>query len=524
MTDNNEPDFRFKPIFGYLAALIVFALGVTVLITLDKGWKMSDLPEIGQAAYKPAGPPVIRPGPPKVRQARAAGLYYPADPAELYRTIDQLLGLDKPLGLVNARSVLAPHAGYIYSGDVAAAGFRQTTKDFNRVFILAANHSNEADFNGVSLPDFTHYQIPGADVPLAAVVDDLLKKPLFVQEPAAHTKYMIEVELPFLYSLRNRPAKPDFAIIPMILGHMDETSITQLAKILHSYDDGHTLFVFSVDLSHFYTDSKARQLDTFTIQSILSRDTTSLARSTADGPQVLLTMVELAELSGWESTMLQYKNSGEVSGDKNKVVGYTAIAFHEPFSLSSKEQEELLILARNTIKQFLQEGDYDNADPALLDKHKILKIPRGVFVTLKKNGQLRGCIGDIISPNPIFEGVQLCAVRSATRDSRFSPVTLDELDRVIISISVLEFPSQIKAADPEEYPSLLRPGRDGIIMIHKGKRSTYLPQVWDDIPDPVKFLSRLCLKQGSPADCWLDKETTLYRYGAYEFGEKKKSL
>ena len=524
MTDNNEPDYRFKPIFGYLAGLIVFALGVTLLITLDKGWDRSDLPEISRPPLKYAEPTPVRNIPTKIRQAKAAGLYYPADPQELYKIIDQLLGLDKPLGLANVRSVLVPHAGYIYSGDVAAAGFRQMTKDFNRVFILAANHSGEADFSGVSLPDVSHYQIPGADIPLSAVVDELLKKPLFVQEPAAHTKYMIEVELPFLYSLRNRPAKPDFTIVPMILGRMDDTSIAQLAKILHSYDDGHSQFVFSVDLSHFYTDRKARQLDSHTIQSILSRDTASLARTTADGPQVLLTMVELAELSGWESTMLKYKNSGEVSGDKNKVVGYAAIAFHEPFSLSSQEQEDLLALARKTIDQFLQEGDYDNADPTLLDKHKILKIPRGVFVTLKKNGQLRGCIGDIISPNPIFEGVQLCAVRSATKDSRFTPVTPDEMDKIVISISVLEFPSQIKADSPADYPSLLKPGRDGIILLHKGRRSTYLPQVWDDIPDPVKFLSRLCLKQGSPANCWMNKETTIYRYGAYEFGEEKKPL
>ena len=522
MKENNGPTYRFKPIFGYLAVLIAFALGMTVLATLDKGWKRSDLPDISRPLEKHAQAPAKRRAAPKTRPAKAAGLYYPADPQELYSKIDELLNSKEPLGLPHVRSVLVPHAGYIYSGDVAAASFRQVTKSFNRVFILAANHNGAADFKGVSLPDFTHYRIPGADIPLAAVVDDLLKNQLFVHEPAVHDKYMIEAELPFLYSLRKRPDQPDFVIIPMIVGRMDEASVTRLATILNSYNDGHTLFVFSVDLSHFYTDSKARQLDSHTIQSILSRDTKALARSTADGPQVLMTMVELAKLNGWESTMLQYKNSGAVTGDMNRVVGYAAIAFHEPFSLTLREQEELLTLARNTIEQFLQKGDFDNAEPALLEKHNILKIPRGVFVTLKKDGQLRGCIGDIVSPNPIFEGIQLCAVRSAVKDSRFSPVSLTELDKVVISISVLEFPSRLNARSPDEYPGLLRPGRDGILMVHRGKRSTYLPQVWDDIPDPVEFLSRLCMKQGSPANCWMDKETTLYRYGAYEFGEGKK--
>jgi AmmeMemoRadiSam system protein B/AmmeMemoRadiSam system protein A len=491
---------------------------------LDKGWEKGDLPELSRPVIGYIEPPTVRNIPEKTRLAKAAGLYYPADPKELYNVVDELLNLDKPLQLPNTRSVLVPHAGYMYSGDVAATSFREISKNFNRVFILAANHSGEADFSGVSLPDVSHYQIPGAHIPLSSVVDDLLKNPLFVQEPAAHTKYMIEVELPFLHSLRGRPAKPDFAIIPMILGRMDQTAIAQLAKTLNDYNDGRTLFVFSVDLSHFYSDDKARHLDSYTVQSILSRDSNSLARSTADGPQVLLTMINLAEINGWESTMLRYKNSGEVTGDKDKVVGYGAIAFHEPFSLTIKEQDELLGLARRTIEQFLQEGDFNDTDPAFLDKHSILKIPRGVFVTLKKDGQLRGCIGDIVSPNPLYEGVQLCAIKSATKDSRFTPVTPDELDKVVISISVLEFPSQIKAKSPADYPALLRPGRDGVIMVHRGRRSTYLPQVWDDIPDPVMFLSRLCLKQDSPANCWMDKETSLYRYGAYEFGEEKKAL
>jgi AmmeMemoRadiSam system protein B/AmmeMemoRadiSam system protein A len=524
MTNENESIYRFKPIWGYLAILIFFSLGVTVLVTLDKGWQRDDFAGISRVDPMHTEPPPVRNIAKKTRQAKAAGLYYPAEPEELSRTVDQLLSHDKPLGLSNSRSVLVPHAGYIFSGDVAAAGFREVARSFNRVFILAANHSGEADFSGVSLPNVSHYQIPGAEIPLSGVVDDLLNNPLFVQQPAAHTKYMIEVELPFLYSLRGRPREPDFTIIPMILGRMDQASVVQLAKILNGYNDGHTLFVFSVDLSHFYTDSQARQLDSYTTQAILSRDTNSLSRSTADGPQVLQTMIALAEINGWESTMLKYKNSGEVSGDKNKVVGYAAIVFHEPFSLTNKEKEDLLILARRTIEQFLQEGDFTDPDPALLDKHSILKIPRGVFVTLKKNGQLRGCIGDIVSPNPLYSGVQTCAIRSATKDSRFTPVTPDELDKVVISISVLEFPNQIKAKSPGDYPSLLRPGKDGVIMIHKGRRSTYLPQVWDDIPDPVMFLSRLCLKQGSPANCWMDKQTTLYRYGAYEFGEQKKHL
>ncbi|UCD66540.1 MAG: AmmeMemoRadiSam system protein B [Deltaproteobacteria bacterium] len=524
MKEKNQRYSYLKPVFGYLIVLILFALGSTFLFTLNKGWDSRELDEAIQQSKFDKKTFSTRDMPENIRPAAAAGLFYPDDPDKLYQEIDSLLAAKQPIRLQGVHSALVPHAAYMYSGDVAAASFREVTKDFRRVFIMAANHNGETNFRGVSLPTFSHYEIPGVQVPLSGIVDELLDDPLFVQEPAAHTKYVIEVELPFLYALKGLPEEPGFTIIPMILGRMDEADITRLAGILNTYADENTLFIFSVDLSHFYTDRKARQLDSFTIQSILSHDSAALSQTTADGPQVLLTMVELAELNGWESTLLQYKNSGAVSGDRSKVVGYAAIAFHRPFSLTKDEKTELLKLARSTIEEYLQNGDFSDTDPALLEKHTILKIPRGVFVTLKKDGQLRGCIGDIISPNPLHEGVQFCAFRSAFKDTRFSPVTLDELDNVVISISILEFPSQIKVKNPLEYPRVLRPGEDGIIMVHRGKRSTYLPQVWDEIPDPVEFLSRLCLKQDSPANCWQDSQTILYRYGALEFAEENKEI
>jgi AmmeMemoRadiSam system protein B/AmmeMemoRadiSam system protein A len=524
MTQKSQRFSDIKLVLAYLIIMIFFALGATLLLSVQKGWDSRDLDKAIQQSQLYKKVPAKRDMPDNFRPPAAAGLFYPADPVTLQQEITNLLSAARPIKLQGVNALLVPHAAYMYSGDVAAAGFREAVKDFQRVFILAANHSGEANFKGVSLPAFSHYEIPGAQLPLSGIVDELLADPLFVQEPAAHTKYVIEVALPFLYGLKGEPQKPDFAIIPMILGQMDGASITRLAEILNSYADDKTLFVFSVDLSHFYTDKRARQLDSLTIQSILSRDSKTLSQTTADGPQVLLTMVQLAELNGWESTLLKYKNSGAVSGDGSKVVGYAAIAFHKPFSLTHNEKNELLKLARATIEEYLEKEAFSDTDPSLLEKHAILQIPRGVFVTLKKDGHLRGCIGDIISPKALHEGVQSCAIRSAVMDSRFSPVTLDELDNLVISISVLEFPSQIKVSNPLQYPGALRPGKDGIILVHKGKRSTYLPQVWEDLPDPIEFLSQLCLKQGSPANCWQDSQTILYRYGALEFGEEKKEI
>ena len=522
MTEPNRRINEIMLIVGYLAALVFFALGATFLLTLGKGWDRQEMEDAIRQARLEAQAYSPRDIADNIRPAAAAGVFYPFSGDALSGEIDRLLSAAQPIKLKGMQAVLVPHAAYMYSGTVAAAAFREVADDFRRVFILAANHSGEADFTGVSLPPYSHYEIPGAQIPLANIVDDLLADPLFQEVPAAHTKYVIEVELPFLRGLKRKAAHPDFTVIPMILGKMDNDTIARLAEILNGYADDRTLFVFSVDLSHFYTDSKARQLDSLTMQSILSRDDNTLSQTTADGPQVLLTMVQLAELQGWESTLLKYDTSGTVSGDRSNVVGYAAIAFHEPFTLSPGEKQELLQLARSTIEEYLEKGDFSETEPVLLEKHSILKIPRSVFVTLKKSGQLRGCIGDIVSPNPLHENIQLCAVRSAAKDYRFSPVTLEELDNLVISISVLEFPAQLKADNPLQYPSLLQPGKDGVIIVYKGKRSIYLPQVWEDIPDPVSFLSQLCLKQSSPANCWQDSQAILYRYGALEFGEEHK--
>jgi AmmeMemoRadiSam system protein B/AmmeMemoRadiSam system protein A len=455
-----------------------------------------------------------------VREPKGAGSFYPKDAEQLYTLVDKLLAKDKPLNLPGTRAVLVPHAGYVYSGEVAAAAMRELSKEFDRVFILAANHSGEANFFGVSLPQVSSYAIPGTEIPLSPLVDELRKQSLFTSVSAAHTAYMIEVELPFLYTLAGRERNKPFSIIPMIVGRLDRESIQKLAETLGRYADERTVFVFSVDLSHFYPDSKARKLDYASIDAVLSRNTDALAQVTTDGNHVLMTMVELAELNGWDATLLKYKNSGDVSGDRDRVVGYAGIAFHQPVRFSPEQRKILLNLARETIEEHLEPGKTREPAQDVIGQHTILGVPRGVFVTLKKHGELRGCIGDLISNEPLYRGVKSFAIKSATQDPRFKPVTRDELDDLVLSISVLEYPRMMKVDDPRQYAKLLKPGRDGVILMYNGRSSTYLPQVWEDLPDPVNFLSRLCMKQGAPANCWLEPETVLFKYSAYEFGEE----
>jgi AmmeMemoRadiSam system protein A len=124
-----------------------------------------------------------------------------------------------------------------------------------------------------------------------------------------------------------------------------------------------------------------------------------------------------------------------------------------------------------------------------------------------------------MAKGPLLESVRSCAVDASLNDRRFRPVTAEELDDLSVSISILDFPRLVRVERPEELARALRPHRDGAILVHGGRRSTYLPSVWESIPEPREFLSRLCIKQGSPADCWLDPATSLYRYSAYEIAE-----
>ena len=440
---------------------------------------------------------------------------------ELYEEVERYLDAGPRLGLRGVHAILVPHAGYVYSAEVAAASFREVARDFRRVCLIAANHNGRADISGPSILGVTHYAIPGAEIPLDALADELLRHDLFEEVPLAHEQHMIEVELPFLHHLRGRPEPPDYTIVPMIVGRIGLPQVEQLAATLARYASDETLFVFSVDLSHFYDYDTARRLDQDSIQSVLAADQEALARVTTDGNHVLQTMVALARRSGWEPTFLMLRNSGDVSGDHSRVVGYASIVYHDPFELTVEEQGELLAFARRTVEEYVRTGDAPEAEETWLDAFPIFHTPRGVFVTLEKEGRLRGCIGQLSPSGPLHFAIREAAIGAASRDRRFPPVTESELPELSCSISILGLPSRVEVERPEEYLEVLRPGVDGVILVAGGRRSTFLPQVWEDLPDPEQFLSRLCEKQGSPPEAWRAPGTVVYRYGAFVFGKGK---
>ncbi len=510
-------------------ALLLFAGLLAMLVWWGKDWRKDEAPaeepiaeveeEIEPAPATPERPAIaLRAGPREVRPTSVAGSFYPGDEASLYAEVERYLATAPNLGLRGVRAILVPHAGYRYSAEVAAASFREISPDFQRVFILAANHNGRARIDGPSILGVTHYAVPGAEVPLDAVADELMEHELFEEVPEAHGQHMIELELPFLHYLRGRPDPPDYTIVPMIVGRMGLDRAEALAEELDRYVEQGTLFVFSVDLSHFYDDATARRLDNDSIQAVLAGDLEALGRVITDGNHVLQAMVSLARRRGWEPTFLMARNSGDVSGDRSRVVGYASIVFHEPFALTEEEQRALLTFARRTVELQVRKDHAPEADETWIETHPIFRTPRGVFVTLKKDGRLRGCIGQLTPTGPLHAAVRDAAIGAAVRDSRFPPVREAELAELSYSISILGPPSRVEVESPEQYLEVLRPKIDGVILVHEGRRSTFLPQVWEDLSDPEEFLTRLCLKQNSPPDAWRSPETAVYRYGAFVFG------
>ena len=184
--------------------------------------------------------------------------------------------------------------------------------------------------------------------------------------------------------------------------------------------------------------------------------------------------------------------------------------------LSLEEKKHLIVLARKAIELYVREGKRFNVS-ALSER---LKEKQAAFVTLTKDGMLRGCIGHITAVQPLYEDVIENAINAATGDPRFPPVTEDELQRIEIEVSVLSPPKVLEAKNSQEILKKLAAGVDGVIIENMGRGATYLPQVWEQIPDKKEFLESLCRKAYLPKDCWKDEETKIHTYRVEAFKEK----
>lgn len=251
----------------------------------------------------------------KTRQPQFAGMFYPGNKNELEKTIDEFLANAKKQ--CDAKAIIVPHAGYIYSGQVAAHGFKQLAKAKN-AFILAANHTHAA-YQGASVPGYTYYRTPLGNIMVSGIAKELIDKG-FLSIDDAHSSHVEEVELPFLQMIGTHE------ITPIMTCGLDKSEAIEIAEMIDEYLD-ESVIVVSMDLSHFHPYEEAVKLDKQSIDAILDFDTNKIYKCEVDGPELPAILIRLAKKHGWSAKLIDYKNSGDTAHDKTSVVGYAAVAF-----------------------------------------------------------------------------------------------------------------------------------------------------------------------------------------------------
>jgi AmmeMemoRadiSam system protein A len=471
----------------------------------------------------------------KVREPAVAGLFYPKDPTELGRMIDACLAAAKVEPLPGElKALICPHAGYPYSGPVAAYAYKLLVgRSYDTVVVMGPSHY--ADLHAASVTDAAVYRTPLGDVPISAKAKKLaalrpfaLEPPCFVQRPdwwsqssraapavdtADTWEHSVEVEVPFL----QRTLKT-FQLVSVVCGEFDEP---RAARALEQILDDRTLIVASSDLSHYYSYAQARELDARTVAAICRLDPDAVGDEDACGHTPIRTLLYVARQQGWKARLLDCRNSGDTTGEKARVVGYAAIAFYAPSpqtaQFTREDRKFLLDLARRTVSAAATTGQL----PAVSADGLAPKFtePKGCFVTLTKSGQLRGCIGYIMAQGPLYRAVIENARNAALRDPRFEPVTPREVSQLEIEISVLTEPQPLFFSSPEDLLRRLRPGVDGVVLQLGGRGATYLPQVWEQIPDREDFLNNLAEKAGCAPSAWREPGTSVLIYHVESFKE-----
>ncbi|MBW2975983.1 AmmeMemoRadiSam system protein B [Candidatus Woesearchaeota archaeon] len=455
----------------------------------------------------------------KIREPVVAGTWYPGTEAGLKSAINEYLDNVKKARLNGAiKAIIVPHAGYRASGQVAAVAFNQLDDIYDTVILLGPSHGYP--LYGASILNVTHYKTPLGEVPLSKKVKALLEEDIIKTIPEAHSEeHSLEIELPFL-----QQALAKFELIPILVGNIDPGSFQE---VLLKHIDDKTLIVVSVDLSHYHPYDEAKQLDSYSIGRILGLDSDGIFNAEIDAPWAVSTLINIAKEKNWKPVLLYYANSGDTLGDKSAVVGYSAIAFVESSAkekeekepLTKEEQKFLLKLARDTLESYLKTGKKPDIGKTKLTP--ALKQVQGCFTTLNKNHDLRGCIGHILPQEELYKCVMDNAISAALHDPRFEPVKYDELKDIKIEISALTVPKKLSFSSGEDLKKKLRPMVDGVVLKQGWRQSTYLPQVWEQLPDKEEFLSSLCTKGGMKPDCWEDTKTEVQTYQAFVFEEDK---
>ena len=429
-----------------------------------------------------------------IRKAAVAGTFYPSDPQELRETIQDFYdnAEDQP---ATGKVLIAPHAGYIYSGPIAASCYgplRKRADEISRVILLGPSHY--VGFHGMAVPECDFYETPLGNIKIDQEAREtaLNCEEVLSFDQAHLQEHSLEVHLPFLKESLN-----DFEFLPIVVGACNPKKVADLIKSLWAGSE--TLIVISTDLSHFKDYKDASKSDRNTCSKIETLDI-NFDHNDACGSTPVKGLILAAKDKGIIPKLIDLRNSGDTSGNKSRVVGYASFICDQEKNLttvlSKSQKKTLLQLARHAIASKL---GVESVKPDISD---LPEDKVSTFVTLKLNGELRGCIGTLSAHRTLLEDVEGNAISAAFKDPRFGPLSAKELIDSKISISLLTEPEDIQFDSEKDLLEKIRPGVDGLILSDNYNRGTFLPSVWEELPDKELFWKHLKRKAGLPIDYW----------------------
>lgn len=461
------------------------------------------------------------------RDPAVAGVFYSARPEELSEHVDRYVEAGRFVGYAayQPKIVIVPHAGYMYSAQTAGKAYAVLQKyapSVKKVIVLAPSHYDGS--NGAFLSKADYFATPIGSLSVAKDIENELVKtsPLFKFKNKPHDKeHSIEVQLPFL-----KKVLPEAQIVPILYGN---TAPEDLAKALQKYLAApDTVLLVSADLSHYHDYETAQKQDLATADKIAKGD--KLESHDSCGAIGINTALLLAKDNHYRPQLLELINSGDTGGDKNRVVGYGAWSFYpdsapapQPSRLERQVEslkaykslygENLLEIAKTSVEKAVRRGG--TYSPSRRHYPEQLFDKGASFVTIYKNGELRGCVGSVLPRTAIALDIAANAYAAAFEDSRFSPVTAEELPQLSYEVSLLSGFEKISYANEAEVLRKIKPSIDGIVIRDGNRQGVFLPSVWRQIPQPDEFFKQLKIKAGMNPNYW-NNRINVYRFRTVE--------
>ena len=434
-----------------------------------------------------------------VKPPAVAGMFYPADPGTLSAMLSEQLAAASPPDLA-PKAMVVPHAGYVYSGPIAATAYALLARQRDRIRrVVLLGPAHRVAFRGMAVHSAAAWRTPLGDVPLdREAIARCGGLPDVIQSDGPFAReHSLEVHLPFLQTVLGA-----FRLVPVLVGDAHPGGVAKLLETL--WGGPETAVVISSDLSHFHDYDTAGRMDAAATAAMEMLRPDMLKDAMACGRRPILGLLERARQLDLRVTTLDRRNSGDTAGSRDRVVGYGSVAFEYAASarLDAPTRKLLLDSARAAIGHGLAHGRPPQPDFNAVPR--TLWAMRACFVSLSLDGKLRGCVGSLSAQRPLLLDVVENAHKAAFSDRRFKPLSAEELDRIDIEISILSTGRLIPARSEAELVARLAPDTEGLFIRDRNRQALFLPTVWAGIPDPLQFLRRLKTKARLPAEHWSD--------------------